>query len=96
MTHHSPTDKLPFMPEFYTNHIPKQWTGVEVDPVAFVMDGDMNYFERVEQDEEAFCFSVYLRSAEGRVDCIADFETRAEAEAFADFIKRIATNYVNK
>jgi len=47
------------------------------------------YTERVEEDSDdqhwagAPFWSVYLHQSVGGVDCIADFRTQAEAEAFA-------------
>lgn len=67
----------------------KPIAGYEVEPVKEFKDPDNpanNYCTRVETDEDAEFFSVYVRYKEGIADCIADCETRKEAQMFTDLL----------
>lgn len=53
---------------------------VEVNPCVF--DGDC--VQQTYDPAEADFWSVYLRDLDGCLECIADFETEAEARAYSE------------
>lgn len=61
---------------------------VEVHPCAVVEDSGGEYVEQIDSDDTADMFSVYAhfdpaKSPLRGIECLADFATRAEAEAYA-------------
>ncbi len=46
------------------------------------------------EPEEAEFWSVYVHFVGGGLDCIADCDTKGEADCLAELVERIATNFV--
>lgn len=69
----------------------KEIANLEISGVI-VTDTECN---RTEDDSEANIFSVYVRYKEGIADCIADFETREEAQRFEKLLNEIANGLFN-
>lgn len=68
----------------------KKVIGTEVAPVTF--DGDD--FHRIDGDDDADCWSVYIRvkvddTDVNPIDCIADFPTEEQALRFETLIKNL-------
>lgn len=57
-------------------------TYVDVDVEAIATDDDGCF--RVDNDDDADFFSVYLRDSDGLAECVADVRTRERAEALAE------------
>ena len=57
--------------------------GLEVHPVREYHENGYSWCEQCEPEEAEF-WSVYGHLKEGEVDCFEDFETEAEADAFAE------------
>jgi hypothetical protein len=58
---------------------------VDVDVEALATDDDGTF--RVDSDDAAAFFSVYLRDGDGLAECVADLRTRARAQAVAEWLK---------
>ncbi len=71
---------------------------IEVHPCKVVDEDKTNNLtvQAIEQcePEEAEFWSVYVHFVGGGIDCIADCDTKDEADTLAEIIKRIATNFV--
>lgn len=59
-----------------------EYVAVEVEAIAIDGDGCI----RVDRDDDADFFGVYLRSVEGTAECVADLRTRHRAEALANLL----------
>ncbi len=61
----------------------REYLDVDVEAIA---TGDDGCF-RVDSDDDAAFFSVYLRDSDGLAECVADLRTRKRAEALAATLK---------
>ncbi len=70
----------PFSEAWYPPTRPlRDYVDVEVEAIATDDDGCF----RVDSDDDAEFFSVYLRDNDGLAECVADLRTRERAEALA-------------
>lgn len=66
-------------------HDKDEYDEVEVHPCIQCEDGN---FEQCEPDDpELMMWSCYLHYKRGGLECVADFETEKEADAYANFLK---------
>ena len=70
----------PFSEAWYPPALPlRAYVAVDVEAIATEEDGCF----RVDNDDDAAFFGVYLRDNDGLAECVADLHTRARAEALA-------------
>ena len=68
----------PFTEAWYPPAMPlHEYVDVDVEAIATDDDGCF----RVDDDDDAAFFSVYLRTKDGLAECVADLRTRTRAEA---------------
>ena len=66
-------------------HNKDEYDAVEVHPCKQVSDGNWEQCEP--GDPELAMWSCYLHCKSGGCECVADFETEVEADAYAQFLK---------
>lgn len=76
---------------FSPDSVPDKWDDIEVNPV---WDDGKGNCEVCDEGQEHF-WSVYLHSAGGGVQCIADLPTKQQAIDFAELLKRTVKNYTD-
>lgn len=81
---------------FIPNRALEAWDALEVDPVKVLgktVDGE-EVCEQVEEGQEDF-WSVYVHLVSGGLECIADVETKQQAESLVALIENLVKTKVD-
>lgn len=78
-------------PDFYPKEAKTPWNDIEIHPIIEIEKG---ICEVIQDGKESF-WSVYLHQLDGGLKCIADVESKIEAESLAELIHQCSNTRIH-
>ena len=80
------------IPAFFPKSVPEKWDNIEMNAVCYTDRDEPKLGVEMCDPEFADFWSVYLHDINGGVSCVADLQTREEADSLFDLLHKAAVN----